>query len=623
MRDVVSNVELLGAGDRVGGFKLVRRLGRGGYGLVFLAEAPNGRRVAVKLSYVKPGDARAGHIGARVLKEAGLLMLLEHPHVVKLLAYGRHPDPVEGFPYVVMEYVEGPTLREWVRRARPSFREVARVCAEVALALAAAHEAGVMHRDVKASNILIREVDGRAVLVDFGAGDHPFAPEVTRGVLPPGTYRSPEALRFLWRAERQRGERYPYAPTDDLFALGAMLYEVLTGTSLAPELPVELLPHEAYRLPRAPHEANPRVPEALSALALRLLAEWPQGRYQTAAEVHEALRGALASADAAWDAPPFAPPTPGQVSTQEEAALQAGDAEARALERWAREGAPTPAPLEPAPAGTTASSALVLAPLRAVRGWAAVAWAAVLVALVTLGAFTARRHAGATAVSEVAPLVESPQAGAGAAPAPATSTPAPVAPAMPREETTPVNDAKADVSIPTRKAPEKKPLIPRTLKAVGCAAGMACAGAQVRPPPQDCPPGAVQNMRRMGLKEGKGPFVYLDVNQPGGIGQSAMVRTGPITSKVSSNRTAARDLDRALLWGHLWVDKDRIYGRWHAAQLPGGAMTPVCLELTDTYLNEPDLAMLEPGIENWAENVKPPEGEAQRKVGARVVERFK
>ncbi len=134
------------------------------------------------------------------------------------------------FPYLVMEWVEGLPLYEWARRQKPTSAQLLQLLAQLAGALAAAHAAGGVHRDVKGDNILVT-AEGRAVLLDWGGGTHQGAKAITDTVLPPGTssYRAPEAVRWAW-AHRMTGEPYPAGPPDDVYALGVTGYRLCTGT---------------------------------------------------------------------------------------------------------------------------------------------------------------------------------------------------------------------------------------------------------------------------------------------------------------------------------------------------------------------------------------------------------
>ncbi|QSQ28482.1 serine/threonine protein kinase [Pyxidicoccus parkwayensis] len=330
---------LLRDSEEIGAFRIVRRLAIGGYGAIFLAESETRRPVALKFALHGPSSEDDSRVDARTLKEAHVLMRLMHPNVVELLGYRRWPDAHDGYLVLILRYVEGPTLSEWAVRSRPSARRVVEVFSQVALTLDAIHREGVLHRDIKGSNIIIRVSDGQPVLVDFGSGDHACAAIITRGSLPPGTpsYRSPEALRF-WTGTREPGSRYQFQPTDDLYSLGLVLYEVLTGGFPYPAHlpPTALLASiEAAEL-RSPSEVNPRVPAALDAIVMRLLHKRAEGRYLTGAELYGALSAALELADLSWDEPLF-PPRPLQDAvTEESEEFFDGDEDARELRRWVR-----------------------------------------------------------------------------------------------------------------------------------------------------------------------------------------------------------------------------------------------------------------------------------------------
>lgn len=330
---------LLRPSEEVGTFRIVRRLATGGYGALFLAECETRRPVALKFALQgrTPGDD--AQVDARAIKEANVLMQLTHPNVVELLGFQRWPDARDGYLCLILGYVEGPTLSDWALGCHHSPRRVAEVFAEVALTLDAVHREGVLHRDIKGSNIIIRASDGQPVLVDFGSGDHACTRPLTEGSLPPGTpsYRSPEALRF-WTQPRERGSRYRFMPTDDLYSLGLVFHEVLTGAFPYPaSLPPSLLlaSIEASTL-QAPSQLNPRVPAALDPIVLRLLHPRAEERYASGAELYGALRAVVERADAAWDGPLFPRPAPQEAVTEEAEELFDGDEEARELRRWMR-----------------------------------------------------------------------------------------------------------------------------------------------------------------------------------------------------------------------------------------------------------------------------------------------
>ncbi|MBZ4419220.1 serine/threonine-protein kinase [Myxococcus sp. RHSTA-1-4] len=330
---------LLRRSEEVGAFRIVRRLATGGYGAIFLAESETRGPVALKFALQGPSRENEAHVDERTWKEAAVLMRLEHPNVVEMLGYRRWPDARDGYMVLILGYVEGPTLSEWALRSHPTPRRVAQVFAQVALTLDAIHREGVLHRDIKGSNIIIRASDGQPVLVDFGSGDHACTPVLTEDSLPPGTpsYRSPEALRF-WTGPRVSGSRYAFQPTDDLYSLGLVLYEVLTGAFPYPaQLPPSALlaSIESSQL-RPPSGLNPRVPAVLDPICLRLLHKHAEGRYPSGAELYGALSAAMETADVSWDEPLFPPRAPPDAVTEEAEELFDGDEDARELRRWMR-----------------------------------------------------------------------------------------------------------------------------------------------------------------------------------------------------------------------------------------------------------------------------------------------
>ena len=200
----------------VGRYPIERRVGRGGMGTVYEAVDPElGRKVALKM--MLPGDANA----ARTKAEARTLAQLSHPNVVTVHEVGQHGDRV----FLAMEYVEGETLGDWLERG-PSHASILEVFAQAAEGLAAAHEAGIVHRDFKPSNVLIR-ADGRVKVIDFGlslidpseAHDAHGDVRLTRtgALLGTPAYMSPEQFR---------GEEVD--ARTDVFSFALVLYEALT-----------------------------------------------------------------------------------------------------------------------------------------------------------------------------------------------------------------------------------------------------------------------------------------------------------------------------------------------------------------------------------------------------------
>ncbi|MBE4752101.1 serine/threonine protein kinase [Corallococcus sp. ZKHCc1 1396] len=366
---------LLQPQEVVGSFKLLKRLATGGYGTVFLAET-GGVPVALKFALHGPQDAEEGsQVDARTLKEVSVLHRMAHPNVVALRGYHRWPHPSTGYLFLVMDYVEGPTLSEWALESRPSPRQVARLFAELALTLDFIHRAGVRHRDIKGSNIIVRASDARPVLVDFGSSDHACAAHITDGRPPPGTpsYRSPELLRY-WLRYPKNLTRYVYQPTDDLYSLGLVLFEVLTGDFPYPtNVPAEAL---LGRIRAAPHRSarllNPRVPRELDDICERMLRHDVTQRYPMGSDLYADLSNALERAPSSWDIPLFAAPPPHDAVTEESDEFFDGNEEAREMRRWARAQeirVPGAAPHSSASPATPAPSQGLAAPIPPPMPW--------------------------------------------------------------------------------------------------------------------------------------------------------------------------------------------------------------------------------------------------------------
>ncbi|MGZ3458435.1 MAG: serine/threonine-protein kinase, partial [Archangium sp.] len=221
-KEEVQEALLPPVGTTVGGYHLEAKLGRGGQGTVYRARR-GGRLYAVKFIYLPVA-------GSRARTEVEVLPRLERVGVVRMEGHGKWPDASPLFLFIAMEYVRGRPLYAWARRHNPTARQVAEVLRELARQLAAVHEEGVVHRDVKGANVLVLPEGGAPVLVDFGVSTWARAPRRTVGGLPPGTwpYRGPEVWRFL--RERRPGEHYEARALDDLWALGVVLYRLLTGS---------------------------------------------------------------------------------------------------------------------------------------------------------------------------------------------------------------------------------------------------------------------------------------------------------------------------------------------------------------------------------------------------------
>ncbi|MCY1046449.1 protein kinase [Corallococcus sp. bb12-1] len=281
-------------GQEFGRFRVVRELGRGGMGTVFLAEHTLiQKRVAIKVLHAHL--AQAPELVARFLSEARTLTLVQHENVVTLYDL----DSREGRPYLVMEYLEGDSLAQFARGPMaPAL--VVDLMTQVCDALGAAHAHGIVHRDLKPANVFLVPSPGgkqRVKLLDFGIAkllSRPAGEMTTEvGVL----LGTPEFM-----APEQCGDGLVDARSD-IYAAGVLAYLLLTGqVPFFGRSAAEILVGHLQKEPVPPHEVCAAVPQALSKVLLRALAKRPEHRFASAAELKAALEASLA--------PPPAPQAP-------------------------------------------------------------------------------------------------------------------------------------------------------------------------------------------------------------------------------------------------------------------------------------------------------------------------
>ncbi|MFW6723821.1 WD40 repeat domain-containing serine/threonine protein kinase [Streptomyces sp. MAR4 CNY-716] len=269
-----------------GRYRLVRELGEGGMGQVWEAQDETlGRPVAVKLvSLLAGGGSRGDQARARFLREARITARLQHPHIVTMHDLGEADTDGDRVPFLVMELVRGEGLDAKLARRAVTLGEAARWGAQVCDALADAHANGIMHRDVKPSNIFITPSDSVKVL-DFGiaraADGSVTADRLTRTGLIVGTpqYMAPEQARGLPE------------PRSDLYALGCLLFELITGRLPfeAPDSMGYLSAHLTQEAP-APSSVRAGIPADWDDLVRSLLHKEPRRRYGDAAALARILR---------------------------------------------------------------------------------------------------------------------------------------------------------------------------------------------------------------------------------------------------------------------------------------------------------------------------------------------
>lgn len=264
---------------KLGKYHLVRKIGSGGMSTVYKAvEEESGREVAVKV--LPPGLDEEGNFKARFEREARILMRLRHPHIVPLLDFGVE----DGIYYFVMPLMEVGTLRQRMRQGPIHPEEGATIIHQIAEALQCAHDAGLVHRDVKPSNILLDE-DGNAWLSDFGAAHVTDATSSLTGSNVIGTpqYMAPE---------QARGD--PVSKQTDVYALGIVLYQICTGQlPFNADTPLAIaMKHASEPLP-PPTRINPNIPIEVGKVLVRALEKRPEDRYPTARALSHAFERAL------------------------------------------------------------------------------------------------------------------------------------------------------------------------------------------------------------------------------------------------------------------------------------------------------------------------------------------
>jgi eukaryotic-like serine/threonine-protein kinase len=259
-------------------YTLVELLGEGGMARVYLAhDDVLDRYVALKVLRERYADDDS--FAERFRSEARNAASLTHPGIVQVYDQGRDED---GTYYIAMEYVPGGTLKDRINARGPlDPEEAAGIAWRIAEALGAAHERGIVHRDVTSQNILLGAT-GETKVVDFGIARAASSKTVTETnvVLGTAAYMSPEQVR----SER-------VGPASDLYSLGVVLYEMLTGElPYKADDPIATAIKHLEEPPPRPKELNPAVPEGLDALTVKLLAKNPEDRYPSAAELAEDLQ---------------------------------------------------------------------------------------------------------------------------------------------------------------------------------------------------------------------------------------------------------------------------------------------------------------------------------------------
>lgn len=296
------------AGPRIPGFEMLGEIGLGGMAIVYKArQQPLGRIVAVKV--LSAGQMASREVVQRFRQEAQTIASLQHPHIVQIHEVGEF----DGQPYLTLEYVDGGTLHAYLQH-RPLAPLVAAELAELlARTMEYAHSMGVVHRDLKPANVLLQLTDGsdsreassgvrrrdeQHELASANAGGLPFRPKIadfglaklvdmasdltmTGHIVGTPSYMAPE----------QTGRAHEVGPAADIYSVGAILYELLTGhPPFQGVSSLEILDQVRSREPVSPRRLQPRVPRDLETICLKCLEKEPARRYRSAGELADDLR---------------------------------------------------------------------------------------------------------------------------------------------------------------------------------------------------------------------------------------------------------------------------------------------------------------------------------------------
>lgn len=260
-------------------------------GVVYLAEDTHlGRRVALKFLSTTTKEYRA-----RFLREARAISALTHPNIATVYGYGETP---EGQPYIAMELIEGPTLSEKLREGSLPLPEAVRIVSLIAEALGEAHRKGVVHRDVKPSNVVITD-QGQVKVLDFGlvkniAEQSGLAFSSDQKTLPSTRTRSDVIVGTPLYLSPEQATGKSVDGRSDLFALGVVLYECITGQSaFAGGSVIEIGAQVLHITPTLPSKINDHIPPELDRITMKAIEKKVEARYQSAAEFIQDLRRVL------------------------------------------------------------------------------------------------------------------------------------------------------------------------------------------------------------------------------------------------------------------------------------------------------------------------------------------
>src|SRR2546421_3328920 len=270
-------------------YYIEKELGRGGVGAVYLARDRKLHDKPVVIKILLEKSLQNSWVVQKFQQEKEALARVDHPAVVGILDTGELPD---GKPYLVMQFVDGVTLRMQIKPEGMSLERAAEIIRQTGRALSAAHDRGIFHRDLKPENIMLQTFgsgEEQVKIIDFGIA------KLKDSVVAPSTMTGATAGTVAYMAPEQLSGRAVSAATD-IFAMGAIAYELVTGRKpFNPETGFELLEMQRSGVRVKPSDLRPSLSEEADQLILRALRFDPQERFQSARELGEALARVLAN----------------------------------------------------------------------------------------------------------------------------------------------------------------------------------------------------------------------------------------------------------------------------------------------------------------------------------------
>ena len=266
-----------------------KELGRGGVGAVYLARDRKLHDKAVVIKVLLDKSLQNSWVVQKFQQEKEALARVDHPGVVGILDTG---ELANGKPYIVMQYIDGVTLRSEIKSEGIQMDRAAELIKQIGRALSAAHDRGVLHRDLKPENIMLQSLGGgerQVKIIDFGIA------KLKDSIVAPSTVTGATAGTVAYMAPEQLSGR-PVSAGTDIYALGAIAYEIVTGRKpFNPETGFELLEMQRAGVRVKPADLRPSLSDEASQLILRALSFDPKERFQTAREFGDALAQTLTS----------------------------------------------------------------------------------------------------------------------------------------------------------------------------------------------------------------------------------------------------------------------------------------------------------------------------------------